>query len=224
MKGSDRRSRGILSGALAAAAWLASMFVIPGGALWALTPMGIILAESRLPSGAEGFWQLFSFAPLLLLVGVLGLHLRRLTGSGGLLRWASLLVAAVGLLMVAGGNIGQFWLGVDDTFILTAPGYRAFRIGLLVAAVGAVLLGVSALKDRTLPSWTVPPFLAAALGGLIAFAVDLGSTGAALWALFGLGWVWLGAVVFVRDVLGLASRLLGKSGGRRAAKPYGESG
>lgn len=224
MKGSDRRLRGILSGALSAAAWLASMFVIPGGALWALTPMGITLAASRLPSGEEGFWQLFSSAPLLLLVGVIGLHLRRLTGSGGLLRWASLLVAAVGFLMVAGGNIGQFWLGVDDAYILAAPGYRAFRIGLLVAAVGAVLLGVSALKDRTLPSWTVPPFLAAALGGLMAFAVDLGTTGAALWALFGLGWVWLGAVVFVWDVLGLAPRLLGRSGGRRAANFHGESG
>lgn len=224
MKGSDTRSRRIFSGALSAAAWLASMFVIPGGALWALTPMGVTLAASRLPSGEEGFWQLFSSAPLLLLVGVIGLHLRRLTGSGGLLRWASLLVVAAGLLMVAGGNIGQFWLGVDDTYILTAPGYRAFRIGLLVAAAGAVLLGVSALKDRTLPSWTVPPFLVAALGGLMAFAVDLGSTGAALWALFGLGWVWLGAVVFVRDVLGLASRLLGRSGRGRTAKPHGESG
>ena len=99
--------------------------------------------------------------------------------------------------------------------------WTAIAVGVLA---GAVLLGVSALKDRTLPSWTVPPFLAAALGGLIAFAVDLGSTGAALWALFGLGWVWLGAVVFVWDVFGLAARLLGKSGGRRAAKPYGESG
>lgn len=226
MKGSDRRSRGfggLFSGALAAAVWLASMLVVPGGALWALTPMGVTLAESRLPSGSEGFWQLFSSAPLLLLAGVVGLHLRWLTGESGLLRWAALLVVSVGLLMVAGGNIGQFWLGVDDAFILAAPGYRAFRIGLLVVAAGAVVLGVSALKDRTIPSWTVPPFLAAALGGLIAFAVDLGSTGAMLWALFGLGWVWLGLVVFVQDVLGLVTRLRSKSGGN-AVNTFGESG
>ncbi len=196
------------------------MMVVPGGGLWALTPMGITLAESRLPSGADGFWQLFATAPLLLLVGVVGLHLRGITG-GGLLRWASFLVVALGLALVAAGNVGQFWLGVDDVFILAAPGYRAFRIGLLVAAAGSVVLGVSALKDRTVPSWTVPPFLAAAMGGLIAFAVDLGSTGAALWALFGLGWVWLGAVVFVRDVVGFVLgryRRDKKAGGRTAGE------
>ncbi|WP_047864621.1 hypothetical protein [Rubrobacter aplysinae] len=212
--------RRLLSGLVAAAVWLASMMVVPGGGLWALTPMGITLAESRLPSGADGFWQLFATAPLLLLVGVVGLHLRGITG-GGLLRWASFLVVALGLALVAAGNVGQFWLGVDDVFILAAPGYRAFRIGLLVAAAGSVVLGVSALKDRTVPSWTVPPFLAAAMGGLIAFAVDLGSTGAALWALFGLGWVWLGAVVFVRDVVGFVLgryRRDKKAGGRTAGE------
>ena len=196
------------------------MFTIPGGMLWALTPMGIALAETRLPSGADGFWQLFSSAPLFLLVGLVGLHLRRLTGAGGPLRWAAFLVVSAGFVLVAAGNIGQFWLGVDDTFILAAPGYRAFRIGLLVAAAGAVVLGVSALRDRTVPSWTVPPFMAAALGGLLAFAVDLGATGAMLWALFGLGWVWLGAVVFVQDVLGL---VLGRRR-RPSSETAGETG
>lgn len=214
----------LISGLFAAAVWIASMLVVPGGGLWALTPMGITLAESRLPSGADGFWQLFASAPLLLLAGVVALHLRRITGHGGLLRWASFLVAALGFLLVAAGNIGQFWLGVDDAFIITAPGYRAFRIGLLVAAAGAILLGVSALKDRTVPSWTVPPFLAAAMGGLIAFAVDLGSTGAALWALFGLGWVWLGAVVFVQDVLGLVSGRLRRRNKSPGERPAGETG
>lgn len=213
-----KRSRRFLSGLLAAAVWLASMLTIPGGGLWALTPMGITLAESRLPSGADGFWQLFASAPLLLLVGVVALHLRRLTGTAGPLRWASFLVVAAGFALVAAGNVGQFWLELDDTFILTAPAYHAFRAGLVVAAVGSVLLGLSALRDRTVPSWTVPPFLAAAMGGLIAFVLDLGATGAMLWALFGLGWVWLGVVVFVQDVIGL---VLSRRGKTRAA---GETG
>lgn len=212
--------RRLVSGALAAAMWLLSMLTIPGGGLWALTPMGITLAESRLPSGEEGFWQLFSSAPLLLLAGVVGLHLRKVTGGGGPLRWAAFLAVSVGLALVAAGNIAQFWLGVDDTFILAAPGYRAFRIGLLVAAVGAVALGVSALRSRTVPVWTVPPFLAAATGGLIAFSTDLGSTGAMLWALFGLGWVWLGGVAFVSDVLGAALRRRGEA----AKSPASDAG
>jgi len=208
---------------LTAATWLLSMLVVPGGALWALTPMGITLAESRLPEGQDGFWQLFSSAPLLILAGLAGLHLRRLTGTGGLLRWLAFLIPAAGFLLVAAGNIGQFWLGVDDVFILAAPGYHAFRAGLVVAAAGAVVLGASALGGRTLPSWTVPPFLAAALGGLAAFAVDLGPTGAMLWALFGLGWVWLGVVVFARDVLGV---ILGRRGsrGKPARETAGETG
>lgn len=218
-----KRSGGFVSGILAAVVWLASMFTIPGGGLWALTPMGIALAESRLPSGADGFWQLFVSAPLLLIVGVAGLHLRRISGAGGPLRWTSFLVTFAGLVLVAAGNVGQFWLGLDDTFILTAPAYHAFRVGLVVAAVGAVLIGVSALQDRPVPAWTVPPFLAAAMGGLIAFVVDLGATGAMLWALFGLGWVWLGAVVFVQDVLGLA---LGrrKDASKSASEAAGETG
>lgn len=196
----------LLAVTFAAAVWFASMFTIPGGALWALTPMGVSLAEARLPSGPDGFWQLFASAPLLMIVGVVGLHWRGLTGSvtgSGWLRWVAFLVALAGFAMVAAGNVGQFWLGVDDTFILTAPAYRAFRIGLFVAAAGMLLVGISALKDRTVPSWTIPPFLVGALGGFVAFTGDLGATGAMLWALFGLGWVWLGVVVFFQDVLGL---------------------
>lgn len=210
----------LLAGTFAAAVWFASMFTIPGGALWALTPMGVSLAEARLPSGPDGFWQLFASAPLLLIVGVVGLHWRGLTGpvtGSGWLRWASFLVALAGFAMVAAGNVGQFWLGVDDAFILTAPAYRAFRIGLFVAAAGMLLIGVSALRNHTMPSWTVPPFLMSALGGFLAFATDLGATGAILWALFGLGWVWLGVVVFFKDVLDLALGRAGKS----AAKETG---
>ena len=205
----------LLAGTFAAAVWFASMFTIPGGMLWALTPMGVSLAEARLPSGPDGFWQLFASAPLLLLVGVAGLHLRHLTGSGWL-RWAASLVALAGFLMVAAGNVGQFWLGLDDTFILAAPAYRAFRIGLFVAAAGMLLIGLSALKDRGIPSWTVPPFLVGALGGFVAFTAELGPTGAMLWALFGLGWVWLGIVVFFQDALGLVLGRFGKPSAKKA--------
>lgn len=203
--------RKLLAGIFAAAVWFASMSTIPGGMLWALTPMGVSLAESRLPSGPEGFWQLFASAPLLLFAGVAGLHLRRLTGRGGWLRWVSSIVALAGFLMVAAGNVGQFWLGLDDTFILAAPAYRAFRIGLFVAAAGMLLIGISVLKDRTIPSWTVPPFLVGALGGFVAFTVELGSTGAMLWALFGFSWAWLGVVVFFQDALGLVFSRYAKS-------------
>ena len=44
-------------------------------------------------------------------------------------------VAVVGLVLIIAGDIGLYWLGIDDRFIVTAPAYNAFRIGLLVLAV-----------------------------------------------------------------------------------------
>jgi hypothetical protein len=101
-------------------------------------------------------------------------------------------VAIVGLVMIIAGDVGLYWLGIDDIFILTAPAYRAFRIGLLVLAVGSILFAVTSPRDGALPTWGLLPFVVGSLCGLVSFARDLGSFGAVLWILFGVGWAWLG--------------------------------
>jgi hypothetical protein len=170
-----------------------------GGVLWALSPLGVHLSEQRFHT-PNIFWKLFPSAPLLLLIGLIGLHLLISTRSGRLER-TGFVLALLGLILVVIGDVGQFWLGLDNRYIMTAPAYRAFRVGLVVFAAGSILLGVAAGRDRTLPIWGALPFAIGALCGLISFSGDLGRLGAALWILFGLGWAWLSFTLLMRGVL-----------------------
>lgn len=175
------------------------LLVVPGGLLWALTPTGASISES-LFSTPNVFWKLFFPAPLLLLAGLVGLQLRQ-SGRAGIVEKAGFLLALVGLVLVVAGDVGLFWLGLDDTFIMAAPAYRAFRLGLLLLGVGAIVFGATAPRDGDLPTWGLLPFVVGSLCGLVAFTTDLGSFGAALFILFGLGWAWLGFSLAVHGFL-----------------------
>lgn len=172
------------------------LLCVPGGVLWALSPVGVYLSEQRFHT-PNVFWKLFPSAPLLLLAGLVGVYL--FAGRGRLER-AGLLLALVGLILILVGDIGEFWLGLDDRYIMTAPAYRAFRAGLIVFAVGSLLIGVGAGRERTLPIWGALPFAITSLCGLVAFWRDLGQFGAALWVVFGLGWAWLGFTLLIEGV------------------------
>ena len=169
--------------------------LIGGGALWALSPVGVELATLKFKS-PDVFWKLFPSAPLLLALGVLGLLLGR-NGGRGLAAKVGLWGALAGLLLVAAGDVGLFHLGVDDAYIMAAPAYRAFRLGLLLLAAGALLFGAAETRAGGLPAWAGLPFALSALAGLLAVSQDLGPFGAALWAVFGAGWVWLGLAILV---------------------------
>jgi hypothetical protein len=163
---------------------------VPGGVLWALSPTGVYISNFAFHT-PNVFWKLFWAAPLLILLGLVGLQSRQ-SGRSGLLEKLGFLVACVGLIMVIAGDIGLYWLGIDDIFIVTAPAYGAFRLGLIVAAVGSILFAITSPRDGALPSWGLLPFVVGSLCGLISFSRDLGSFGAVLWILFGVGWAWLG--------------------------------
>ena len=168
---------------------------VPGGALWALSPTGVYVSNFAFHT-PNVFWKMFWTAPLLMLLGLMGLQLRQRDRSGLLLR-LGFLVAAVGLVLVIVGDIGLYWLGIDDTFIVTAPAYNTFRIGLIVLAVGSILFAVTSPRDGALPSWGLLPFVLGSLCGLISFSRDLGTFGAVLWILFGVGWAWLGLSLLI---------------------------
>ncbi len=182
------------------------LLVVPGGALWALSPTGASISESLFGT-PNVFWKLFPSAPLLVLVGLVGLQLRQ-SGRAGIVEKVGFWLASLGLVLVVAGDAGLFWLGLDDTFIMAAPAYRSFRIGLLLLGVGSILFGVAAPRNGDLPTWGLLPFVVGSLCGLIAFIVDLGSFGTVLWMLFGLGWAWLG---FSLAVDGLLSWRAGRS-------------
>jgi uncharacterized membrane protein len=175
------------------------LLCVPGGVLWALSPTGIQLSQLMFHT-PNVFWKLFASAPLLLSIGLVGVHFRISARSGRLER-AGFLLALLGLVLIIAGNVGQFWLGIDDTYIMAAPAYRTFRLGLLALAVGAALLGVAAAKDGALVLWGALPFVIGALCGLVAFLGDLGTFGAMLWILFGVGWAWLGLALLLDGLL-----------------------
>ena len=177
------------------------LLCVPGGVLWALSPLGVRLSEMQFKT-PNVFWKLFPSAPLLLLVGLIGLHLR-FSGRSGRLEKVAFFVTLAGLVMVIAGDIGEFWLGLDNVFIMAAPAYRTLRLGLLVLAIGTMLFGVAAARDETLPVWGALPFAIGGLCGLVAFSADLEAFGAALWILFGVGWAWLGFAFLVVGLLGL---------------------
>ena len=166
------------------------LLCVPGGVLWALSPVGVYISNYAFHT-PNVFWKMFWPAPLLILLGLVGLQLRQ-SGRSGLLEKVGFFMAVVGLGMIIAGDVGLYWLGIDDIFILTAPAYRAFRIGLLVLAVGSILFAVTSPRDGALPTWGLLPFVVGSLCGLVSFARDLGSFGAVLWILFGVGWAWLG--------------------------------
>lgn len=177
----------------------AGLLVVPGGALWALSPIGASISETAFGT-PNVFWKLFPSAPLLILAGLIGLQLRQ-WGRSGLLQKIGFALALLGLVLVVAGDVGLFWLRLDDTFIMTAPAYRVFRLGLLLLGAGSIVFGVAAPRDGALPTWGLLPFVVGSLCGLISFVVDLGSFGTVLWMLFGLGWAWLGLSLAVDGFL-----------------------
>ena len=179
---------------------------VPGGLLWALSPVGIGISETLFHT-PNVFWKMFPAAPLLLLVGLVGLHFR-INGDSGWLETFGFLVSVLGLVSIVGGAVAEFWLGTDEAFIMAAPGYRALRLGLVVFAAGSMVFGVAAGRDRSLPIWGVLPFAIASLCGLLAVISDLDRFGAVLWIVFGLGWAWLGFSFLARGI----SFALGKRG------------
>lgn len=170
-----------------------------GGVLWALSPLGIRLSELKYHT-PNVFWKLFFPAPLLLMVGLVGLHVW-FAGRSSWLEKAGLYTALFGTVLIVSGDVGKFWLGLDETYLMTAPAYRAFRLGLLLLAAGSILFGTAAGQNRTLPVWGVLPLVIGALCGLISFSRDLGSFGTALWILFGVGWAWIGLALLAKDVI-----------------------
>lgn len=178
--------------------WIGLMCV-PGGILWALSPLGIHLSDLKFKT-PDVFWKLFPSAPLLLLIGLIGLQLRQ-SGRSSWLEKAGFFAAVVGLVLVILGDVGLYWLHLDNIYIMSAPAWRAFRLGLILLAVGSIVFGVFAPKDGALPTWGLLPFVIGGLCGLISFLHDFGTLGAVLWAIFGAGWVWLGLSLLVHGLL-----------------------
>lgn len=114
---------------------------------------------------------------------------------------AGFFVTLSGLVLTIAGDVGQFWLKLDDVYMVTAPAYRSFRLGLLILAVGSIILGLAALRTGALSRWSALPLFAGSVGLLIAVAKDFGNFGAVLWIAYGICWAWLGLALLLEAFL-----------------------
>ncbi|MGI8424728.1 MAG: hypothetical protein ACR2NO_11580, partial [Chloroflexota bacterium] len=116
------------------------------------------------------------FLALLLFAGApIGLH-ARLARRAGRLGWAGTALAAAGGLLAAGGGFATWNLQVKGSGPV-GP-WSALGVGLLALYLGALLLGVAALRTRVLGQWSALPLAVAvlplALGGMVLLLSGLG--------------------------------------------------
>lgn len=174
------------------------LLLIPAGALWALSPLGVYLSEYAFRS-PNLFWRLFPSAPLLMLLGLAGVFFFFMKERGLLVK-VGFWTVVFGASLTVAGTVGKYYLGLDDVYIMSAPAWRTMRVGFVVLAVGAVVFGAGAARERSLPLWGALPFAIAAVAGVVSVVRNLGEVGAAMWISFGIGWSLLGVALLVGKV------------------------
>lgn len=154
-----------------------------GGALWCLN---VVLDAIGGPFTVTE--RLLFVLPLLFGAGLAGfyvLYSERMRGEGR----AGFVQAFAGLGFLAAGFLMDLTIGVDE-------GSRISSFGFIILTLGLVLLGFATLKTEPLPLWN---FLPLALGMLTLFNVIAGGYDllrVAISALFGIGWIAWGALIF----------------------------
>lgn len=175
-----------------------------GGTLWVVS-FGITQAI------APNFSAVLVGPVVFLIVGLIALRVRHATG--GPLGAIGFAVTLVGLLMLAFGSIGRLAVTGEVLGLPFGPiGFKGLAPGAFVLGAGAVLTATSIISANVMPRLSPIPLLIGAVGvaaaGLSAlahqllegravdiFPLQLGPV-AGMWALFGLGWLWLGYLLW----------------------------
>jgi hypothetical protein len=176
-----------------------------GGTLW-VASFGVAQAIS------PEFRFLLVGPVLLMLLGLAALQARHATGSGRLGK-AGFGVTLIGLVLLAYGSVGDASISGTLSGATFGPIVIAgLAAGSLVLGAGAALTALSVIVANVMPRLSPIPLLigatgVAAAGGLALGHQIVGGSGdvfplpvgplAALWAVFGLGWLWLGYLLWV---------------------------
>jgi hypothetical protein len=149
---------------------------------------------------------------LLLLLGLAALQARHATGSGRIGK-AGFGLTLLGLVLLAYGSVGDAVVSGSVSGVQYGPiVFAGLAAGSLVLGAGAALTAVSVIFANVMPRLSPIPLLigatgVAAAGGIALGHQIVGGSGdifplpvgplAALWAVFGLGWLWLGYLLWV---------------------------
>ena len=149
---------------------------------------------------------------LFLLVAVAALQARHATGSGALGK-GGFGLSLLGLVLLAHGSVGHATISGQIAGMTYGPFFFAgLAPGAMVLGAGAVLTAVSMIIANVLPRLSPIPLLVGSVGVAVAggiavgrqlvegvgtdvFPLPLGPLAMA-WALFGLGWLWLGYLLW----------------------------
>jgi len=155
---------------------------------------------------------------LLMLLGLAALQARHATGSGKLGK-AGFGLTLIGLVLLAYGSVGRAVLSGDLAGVAYGPlVFAGLAPGALVLGGGAIFTAVSVIGANVLPRLSPIPLLIGAVGVAAAGGVALAHQvldGAAtdvfplqpaplavLWAVFGIGWLWLGYLLWTERTPG----------------------
>jgi hypothetical protein len=184
---------------------LGGFVALLGGTLWVVS-FGVVQAIAPHLSG------ILVGPVVFLMVGLVALRVRHATG-GGPLGSIGFAVTLIGLVMLAFGSIGRLDVTGEILGLPYGPiGFSGLAPGAFVAGAGAALTALSVITANVLPRLSPIPLLigaagvAAAGGSALAhqllegrpadiFPLQIGPI-AMLWALFGLGWLWLGYLLW----------------------------
>jgi hypothetical protein len=184
---------------------LGGFVTLLGGTLWVVS-FGIAQAVSPQLTG------ILAAPMILLLIGLIALNARHAT-DGGALGLIAFAVTLVGMVTLAYGSVGRLVVTGEIFGLPYGPvGFTGLAPGALILGAGAVLTAVSVIKANVMPRLSPIPLLigstgvAAAGGSALAQQLLNGTTAdifplpmgpiAALWALFGLGWLWIGYLLW----------------------------
>ncbi len=112
-----------------------------GGALWALWYVGASLVGGE---NYQTYNRLMPAVLLLLAVSLLALHAAQKQSNEPLGRWG-LVVALVGLVVMIGGNVAEFWAFNEEAYgpnSLRNSAWMVFGLGTFAFYVGTVLFGI----------------------------------------------------------------------------------
>lgn len=156
-----------------------------GGMLWSLK---VILDG---PNPAEGGLAdaLFFVLPILFGAGLAGVYARysgEMAGEGN----AGFVQSFAGLALLSAGLFADLTLDLEDTT-------RIVSFGFIILTLGLLILGFAMLKTEPLPMWNFLPLVLGMLTPLNILIGDAPLIRLAISVAFGLGWLALGALVFL---------------------------
>lgn len=135
------------------------------------------------------FGSAYTVALLVVLVGLLGLR-RPLGATGSRSQRTGYWVAVLGLLMVIPGDAIQSWTWHQHGLTTPTPGtnplantaYAVHMMGMNLVMVGSMVLGVSAIRRRSLAPWAAWAFVGTLPAAILATVTLLPTTpSGALW-------------------------------------------